>query len=144
MSSWTTSRGRRSQLCSMPAFSSAPSPGLWVVKRRQFTPSKEAHREDDDNLQCKESTIERGEQLVTWLKHHQATVQIFLDKKVTTIDQARNSRNSGFLAATSSALPPSHHGKHPMLACASEWWPPMAVPCSLRGLRMEVWGLTST
>ncbi len=53
------------------------------------------------------SRMERGQKLITWLKHHPSTVQIFSDKKMWTVDQARNAQNDRYLATSPSEVPPS-------------------------------------
>ncbi len=61
----------------------------------------------------KEKRLDRSKKLITWLKHHGSTVRIFSDKKIWTVDQARNSRNDRFLAFSVDKVPPIHQTKFP-------------------------------
>ncbi len=54
----------------------------------------------------KKSRLDRGKKLITWLKHHPSTVRIFSNKKMWTVDQARNAQNNQFLARSPSEVPP--------------------------------------
>ncbi len=77
----------------------------YVRRRRQIlTPASKASR------------LTRVKGLLNWLKHHPATVKIFSDKKLWTVDQSRNSRNDRYLAYCVEEVPPIHCSKHPASA----------------------------
>lgn len=62
----------------------------------------------------KESRVERCGKILNFLKHvPKATVKIFSDKKVFTVDQAFNRRNDRWICCEPSDAPPVARTKHP-------------------------------
>ncbi len=61
----------------------------------------------------KETRVIKGKRLLSWMKNHPSTVRIFSDKKLWTVDQARNSRNDRYLAYCIDQVPPINTSKHP-------------------------------
>ncbi len=53
----------------------------------------------------KAAGVNRRKKLITWLKHHGSTVKIFSNKKMWTVDQAKNARNNRFLAMNQTKHP---------------------------------------
>jgi len=60
--------------------------------------------------------VEKSKKLTMWLKHHGSTVQIFSDKKIWRVDQARNSLNDRYLAYGVDEVPPINTTKFPASA----------------------------
>jgi inhibitor of nuclear factor kappa-B kinase subunit alpha len=62
----------------------------------------------------KELRLERSKRLLSWLKKHDsATVKIFSDKKVFTVDQAYNRRNDRYIVDRGTPAVPVNKTKHP-------------------------------
>ncbi|QQP54154.1 Uncharacterized protein FKW44_006890 [Caligus rogercresseyi] len=56
---------------------------------------------------AKNSRVDRGKKLLSWLKKKpSSTVLVFSDKKNWTVDQSRNARNDRFLAYAVEEVPP--------------------------------------
>ncbi len=60
--------------------------------------------------------VAKGKKLLTWMKHDRSTVRIFSDKKMWTVDQARNRQNDRYLAFCVDEVPPINSQKHPASA----------------------------
>ena len=63
--------------------------------------------------QQKEKRLERCKKMLTWMKHHRATVKIFSDKKMFTVDQAFNCRNDRWVGPVEAEAIPVQRTKHP-------------------------------
>ncbi len=64
----------------------------------------------------KQRRVTKGKKLLSWLKSNGSTVRIFSDKKLWTVDQARNARNDRYLAYNVSEVPSINVTKHPASA----------------------------
>ena len=67
-------------------------------------------------VSLKEKRLNRCQKLVNWLKSNPATVKIFSDKKLFTVDQVCNRRNNSFLAQSTSEVTGVFRTKHPASA----------------------------
>lgn len=65
---------------------------------------------------AKEIRVIKGQRILAWVRDHESTVHIFSDKKLWTVDQARNSQNDRYLAACCEDVPPVLTQKHPASA----------------------------
>ncbi len=74
-------------------------------RRRQFLSNR-----------TKDIRVEKGRKLLAWVTANGSTVQIFSDKKLWTVEQARNAQNDRFLATCSKDVPPILSQKHPASA----------------------------
>lgn len=61
----------------------------------------------------KEKRLDRCHKLLAYLKHHKATVKIFSDKKIFTVDQVYNRRNDRYLAQSTDQVKGVFRTKHP-------------------------------
>ncbi len=66
---------------------------------------------------AKNSRVERGKKLTSWLKKKPSSgVLVFSDKKNWTVDQSRNARNDRYLTYGVEEVPPVSETKHPASA----------------------------
>ncbi len=87
----------------------------------------------------KVTRVTKGKKLLNWMKSNGSTVQIFSDKKLWTVDQARNRQNDRYLAYHVEDVPPINCSKHPasammlgVVASEGKKMPPYWFPKGLR------------
>ena len=81
----------------------------------------------------KATHVKKGRLLLALVTANESTVQIFSDKKLWTVEQARNSQNDCYLTSCSSDVPPILSQKYPASAMMMGSSPVMIRKCHLSG-----------